>query len=700
MIPRRIARPLLRGHVLSSVGVRALPPRLIRSQTTTSSESVEPSNTPIHPSKTAAKRVENHKLRDITKQIQETISSGTGYHEIKDILEEGITFLREIRKQENIPEIALYNAFLPLSIELFQLAKQNGQDLNEVLQFLTSHQIAHQYHFTEVAISLLQNKPDPAQYHRVMQLWARYLEYKNSSPVFVGMSLKDGEAKYTGYHLPNLSYYAYVMACEGEGLTYSEENAKKFSNNDTVPAVYMLKRTLEEVKVFSKPEFAKLKRVLDEFRLGQVNPNSAKMLQKIYSLRDRRELDSIYAEIVQVSSKQGIKIDERVLVAMMDRYFYIDEYDDVFNMFQNILKSGIKPSIGAWNVVLRATINPNRFAKASAKQKREFMSNFKKMLATIEASKVAFDEETLGSIVSAFAIANDFDSAEQHIKQHPQLNGNAAKDGVLCGLVFNHRIDDAEHRMREYMKEGNYKPSATVLNMFMSHYAQKKNYKAVRGINEFMQEHGIPETVHSLTTLVGAYVNALIDKGKTPSFEGILHTLKGATKNEHTLSAVLNGLVDSGNMVAARVLYKHMMETKPRSSAIQSKMLQGELSHGDIPIAVQIFDYYISNINNDARIWNIMIKNLLTRDTPLALEYYRRMKNDPGVRPNRFTYYFILNYLLSKRNHKLISLVLADMAELPDADYVPEMVKMLSRVSKFVELPPAIAQKLSKHVNN
>ena len=52
------------------------------------------------------------------------------------------------------------------------------------------------------------------------------------------------------------------------------------------------------------------------------------------------------------------KLMKKVIVALMQRYFQFDEYNEVFSLFETIMNSGVKPSIDAWNIVIKAMTNP------------------------------------------------------------------------------------------------------------------------------------------------------------------------------------------------------------------------------------------------------------------------------------------------------------------------------------------------------
>ncbi|KAI3404896.2 hypothetical protein KGF56_002312 [Candida oxycetoniae] len=631
----------------------------------------------------------NQKLKDITDQIQQTLVSNDT-KEIKNIIEEGITFLNQVQKQEFISEQSLANAFTPLATELFEMVKsKNEADLESLVEFFIEHRIAHPYHFTELAASWLRHEPSipSSNLDKVIQLWVKYIEYKSANQVYfpAAESLTKKPINYQPFYFTNLAYYAYVLSCLQQGVAFDRDTATKFLMRDRVPTYQQVRVTLEQNNIFSRTEFGRFVNYLEEDRKQKIDPNSSSMITRIHNASDKRSLDNLYAEIVEISKQRDLKIEERILVQFMESYFYLDEYDEVFSMFQNIINSGIAPSIGAWNVVLRGMINPNRFSRASTEQRKEFIKAFERTLATIKASKLDFNAETLGAIISSYAIADKFDVAEEYAKKYDKLGiTSTAKDGILRGLIFNGRIKDAESKLKEYVNEKDgYRPKTNLMNDFLNYYAKRKNYNAIFAINDFMQQNKIPENVSTLTTITNAYVSALVEKGRSPNLAVFLNSLKGsATKlNDYTFSSVLNGLIQSANIQAARELYRVLHLRYPRSAWIHSNMLTAELTLGDITTAEAIFLHYLKEIRNDTIIWNTMIKNLLPRNDKLALEYYEKLKLQTSASPNRYTYYFLFDHFGKRANKDVIRMLLGDLAKTPLNEYGEQLSKLLSQIN-------------------
>lgn len=646
----------------------------------------------------------NHKLHDISQQIKQIVESNNDLNESKEIFEEGISFLREIQHEEYISDRDLYNAFLPLATKLLIRAKKAGADLEEYLSLFVKYRVAHQYHFTEVAANLLKNEDGKlAIYQKIIQMWVTFIEYDKLNFIpnaFVETG--DARIRYNKYQLPHIVYYAYVLSCLLQNIPYSEKDALRFFETNKLPLYNEVKNTLMNYRVFNRLEFEKFREFLENDRKSKVDPNSITMLNRINRATDRKVLDDIYSEIAEVCEKRDLKIEERIMVQLMEKYLYYDEYDQVFSMFQNIMKSGISPSIDAWNLVLKAMINPNRFNSATPEQKEEFMQKFERTLKTILASGLKYNVNTLSSIISAYSIADKFDIAEDYAKQYASLGINdAAKDGILRGLIFNDKIAEAETKMEEYIKDGsNYKPNVGVMNDFLNYYFKKQNYNAIFGINDFMKQHGIEENVVTLTTMINAYFKYLVSIGKSPNLGDFLKTLKGAKSlNEHSFASVLNGLILSANIDAARQLYHVLKRKFPRSAWIQSNMLTAELTLGEVSAAEQIFIHYITKIRNDPIIWNTMVRNVLLRDENKALEYYTKMKKAGDVKPNEFTYYFLLDYFYKKHNKEVVRKVVDDLAKSSLTSYGAKLPNVLSKIHrKIVELPSPILVQMKKNL--
>ena len=140
----------------------------------------------------------NPKLRDISGQIKETIlQSTTDLNEAYSILEEGITFLREIQKSENITDRQIFKEFYPLATELFNLAQKPettiDHSLNEIIDMFVKNKIAHSMHFIQLAANAL--KQNSEAYDEVLQYWFKSFEYTKSHDFCMSITSMESKPK-------------------------------------------------------------------------------------------------------------------------------------------------------------------------------------------------------------------------------------------------------------------------------------------------------------------------------------------------------------------------------------------------------------------------------------------------------------------------------------------------------------------------
>ena len=647
----------------------------------------------------------NQKVKDVTQQIEETLNTDVEYGELKSILEEGITFLRDSTEaigNTTRVSIELHRAFTPLTITFYNKAK-NIADVNseELLEFLISIGLANQYHFTDIAQQLLKEATTkPENYQKVLQYWVRFREYETTHRSFVLDGTLPEGVEYVQFQFPSFAYYSYVMICVHQNAPYSAQDAMRFSFNDSVPHPARVKLNLVGGKCFDNTEFKRFTDFIRQEEQKNIDPNGPQVNSDLFRLNDVHKIDDYYLKTVEMLKERNEKFTERTLTRFMNRYYSIGKYDRVFALFEKLVSSGIKPSITAWNAVLRSIITRDTFRDKSSEERTVLMKKFERMVATIKASGAKFDADTLGAIVNAYCVAGQFERAKECMNEYKDLGvNNVAKEEYMRALIFNGQIPEAEERFQEYMKQEDSTFSRDLLNDFLAHYSKQKNYRAMFGIKEFMDRHNLEPNTKTLTLITQAYIHTNVQMGKTPDIMAFLNSFKGSTRfNENTYTVILTGLIKSANIEAARELYKVLKKKYPNSPWIQSNMITMEMSLGDIATGERLFAHYIKNIKNDAFIWNTAIKNLLDRDENLAMEYYNGLKNQERFKPNMHTYQFIFEHFVRKGNAKRLAEVLDDLANNPLKEY-GTLSKIFYRISPLTEIPKAVAERAKFDVN-
>ncbi|EMG46384.1 hypothetical protein G210_3368 [Candida maltosa Xu316] len=587
------------------------------------------------PRKDVPKRKQiNPKLKDISKQIKETIlQADSDLNEAYEILDEGITFLREIQKQEKITDTEILYAFYPLATELFMLAQQEGytikKSLDEMLEMFVKNKIATTTNFVQLAALTLKN--DPSAYNKVLNIWVQNYEYVKLNPFVIIRNFRPLKTPIKGevYDLGNLAAFCYTLSCIEQNVAYSPIKAAKFFPPGKTPKMYSIRRTLELFDINDKANFGKFADFIQKFDRDNIDPNGPKTLSVIEKSPDARKLDYVHRHLVDVCKSRGLKIDEKIIVALMERYLRFEEYENVYTLFENIVNSGAKPSINAWNVIIKAMTNPTRIGSFNPEQKAHLIKDFERTLKTIVDSGLKYNTESIGVIVSGYANFGNFEKAAEYIKKYGA--SNLTNDGMLRGLVSNGKIVEAEAKMKEYMtqKDG-YVPHTNAMNDFLAYYARTKNYNAINAITQFMQKYDIEQNVATRALMINTYFESLHAIGKTPDLTQYLAQLESSSKygtkgfNEEMHSTLMKGLISGGNIEAARQYFDILKKRYPRSAQLNMQMMLAELTTGDLDNAEEIFQHYIKNIRNEEIAWNTFIRHALNKDPQVADKKQRR----------------------------------------------------------------------------
>lgn len=674
----------------------------------------------------------NAKLKDISEQIKTAILANEDLNESYDILEEGISFLRSVQKEEGISDSQIFYKFYPLTIELFTLAQKRELDnksivpfkksLDELLEFFVNNRIATPWHFLQIGVknlkesSELHTVTEADSYQKFLSLWFKYFEYyKNNEFIFmrkiISIRGKEGEIDYKPYYLNNLAVFAYVQLCCLGEIKYSPVDASKFSTRENyIPLRSNIQSTLSHFGLYNKESFQRFVDFLKLDEKKRFDPNGPKALYKIENSVDKRQLDFVYSEIVGACKEKNIQIDEKIVCALMERYLKFEEYNEVFTLFENIINSGIKPSINAWNIAIRAMTNPTRIRSEIKYSKKLLVENFERTIKTILASGLSFNGETIGAIVSGYANLGDFVKANEYMTQYASIPGatNLANDGLLRGLISNNQVDQAEQKLHEFMSKNKkkknqnefYKPSTNVMNDFLNYHIKKKNYSAVNGLTQFMRQHEIEENVATRTILINAYFDSLHAIGKTPDLSTYLAQMEESSKankkgfNEQMHSTLLKGLIQGGNIEAARQLFVILKKRYPRSAWLNTQIIVAEVTLGDVKLGEDLFNRYIKEIKNDVIIWNTFIHNLLQKDERLAYVYFNKMKQNGSNGPNFYTYYFMLQHYRRKGNKDKVQQLVNELNSNKLDDYGNVLPKFVASLSGYVDVPVSLLERI------
>lgn len=677
------------------------------------------------PSRRGKKYISNRKVRDISTQVKQSVSSATGADigEAIDILEEGISYLREIQAAEQIPDDLLYSVFQPITAVLFdKLLSEDAvlgtRSVNLVLEMLITHRIAHNYHFLKAAENTVRIKPNQEAYTEVLQLWLSYLEY--TKEVGVGRMAFIIKLPFVAYKdrnfdsrdLQNLAYFVYVMHCLESGIDYSVKDAMKLLQIleiSRVPDKFHVTGTIRRLGLAElKDSVAVYERKINDLNTKAMDPNGTFVAQRIQSAISNNNpvmLNTLFDQMKTASVANEIAISEPTFNRVMNAYIELHRFDEVVDIFTELLAAKGNPSVGTWDLVIKAMGHPSHAKELSAAERKKMVENVETTVKSMLASGLDMNARTLAVVVGAFASLNRFDLVDQYLKEYKNVPVvHLTRNNILLGMLSNKKIAEAENALKTYgAEDSSFVPSTNVMNGFLAHYVASGNNDAVEGILTYMKENGIEENVATMTTFISYYFKMYRSKGKVPDVSGLLAQLKKSIPyNQFTVTTIIDGLAKDGvNLDAARMMFNHFCKENPRfkyNMGLVTTMIRAELDFGSVASAEELFDFYVSNLRNDTRMWNMMIAALLSKQEKVALDYYSRLLEQAPfkVKPNYYTYYFMLDHFIKSGNNTRIQWTLDEIAKADLADLGGSLPRMIYRLRLKFELAPALKAAVTK----
>lgn len=634
----------------------------------------------------------NEKLVEVSKQVAQTIKTAS-IDESIEIFTEGVFYLRSIQQDEDIKETFIYNEYERLGSELLTRILEQGDitKAQEFLEILKEHKVIHGYHFYLIMVHELKNG-DGHKYERVLQYWVNYLESKSILNENVNINnirqyLRD--VKYYANNLMHLAYFAYCQGFIQGKYEYKSDDIIQLLQVDELPQLHRVKNVLNHLKI---PHFAKeihqFEAMFKSLTMKNLNPNdrlTLDMIENYTVLNDVKSLQKLYQDIKQNSRQNNINISSLTIYKILSSFYELESFQNVFNVFQDILTSG-KIDQSIWELVIKSLGHTQYLVTIKEEQKPLIISNLESTINAMLSQGHSVTPKTISAIVGSFANLNQSDKVDYYLNKYNSLPVlKSTKENIIMGLCFNDNILKAEAKLKEFVTENNV-PSTKLMNSFLTYHSKVNNYEAIRGIVQFMEQYKIPEDVISLTIIIDTYFKGSLDRGQLPKVDQVLELLQNSAfkVNYVTYTVVLNALIKGGNIEAARGIAEFLMlsDANKKSPQIMTSMLKGELTIGSIDKAQQLFDKYIEQFRSDARIWNLMIQELLRKDDSLAMEYYERLQQQAVNRiyPNFFTYYFLISHFKRKNNYKILQRLVNDIADLNMDDYgreLPKLIKLL-----------------------
>lgn len=667
------------------------------------------------------------KVYEVSRQVRQTIGDApvTGLSEAIDILQEGVSYLREVQQVEGIDERAINMAFQPALVVLFdkmfdKQAHLGDRTPEDVLALLVEHQVAHAYHFLTIMRHVLAtaegaNRTDA--YTKVLLLWIQYVEYSKMTEtrkLHANWEFRSyTERGFFRHDINNLAFYAFVVHCTRTNTTFDLQTVMKFMQVDDpsrLPMrsnVYKMLDTLKlqqplalDTTVFSRTYYQ---------HVSTLDPNSSIILRRIeenIQRNDVRNMRALYQQIRELSDNNAIPLSEVTLSKVMNAFIELQEFDQALAIFSLMLVAKQKPSAGMWEVLFKALGHPRRLNSMLATERKAAIENIETSFRTMIANGVDVTPRVLGTLYGAFSNMNRQDLIEKYMAEFSNIPViHLAKNNILIGMALNNKMADAEKLMRRYHEEDrSYTPSIHVINTFLAYYVKAGNNRAVEGLVKFMRERGIEGNVAMTTILVQYYFDVYHKRGLVPDIGELLSEVVQDLRkwDQQMVATLLHGLTQSGsNMDAARAVFRYFCKKDSTFKQLKfavTTMLKAELDHGTSHAAEELLNHYTDNIDNTTRIWNMAVSGFLPQREDLAVKYYKKLceQRPLGEGPNKFSLYYLLDHFVKTNNAVKIQWLLDELAASNLTDFGNQIPRMVRHLSLRFRVDPKLLEQLKR----
>lgn len=533
----------------------------------------------------------------------------------------------------------------------------------------------------------------------VISLWVSFLEYSRKLNL-----------KIIAKQLKELTLLSYVESCVIDNKNPNIETALALLQMDNMFNGKELHRILNKylknnnddaaaAATANKKRYQSIKPGIESLRLGNKDPNSLIFLEKANlgaELKKIYMIDEAYKEALKTVEITGKKLNEDTLIQFMKFYNKVGQYKTSMEFWNKIIKSGIKPSINAWNSLLETVSNlgpyPNRLLN----------------------SQIIFDkisnknDETYGKMIIIYNKFNQFEKINSIIPKEI-INKPYISKIIVQILLSKNKLDEALKLINENIYSKGLKLNLSTYNLIIFSMIKFKKFNEAKKILSEMIQNGIKPDVITYTSLLDMTFKETRKKGEIISDDLISSFLEemrlnGIEPNFITISSIIDGLgKDSSHIDSAIKLFDYVKKNNLASPPVYTSIISNLFNLGESKKAEMFFKNFIESgykltISN----WNLMFEGFMKNgNANKSLEYYNLLKkiseeNLPKL--NVYSIYFLLKVAKFRKNIELANLVLQDQEKIGFNNFSKPLKKVLEELEKIddVIIPPSFQQALKE----
>lgn len=521
--------------------------------------------------------------------------------------------------------------FLDSTIRELKQPSRNGittPSVKLVFDFLLANHIISPSVVVKIANYFLSiDKPEQA-----LALYPEYAQYMNK---------KDRQP---AFFVKTVTLVAYLRYCGLNSIDVDEKYIGQLLNVTSWPNYTSVKTVLDQLGIKDNAVLDKCR----ELRLGSADLSNPDILKKFVSFTQNSQVFYARREwktIQSVAQAQGTKLSTPIYTAAIAVFAKLNAAHLSIQIWNEMLKEGVKPSTETWNALLLAM---SRRGSSATKK-----NSIKSMLEQMKAQKVKFLPSTYATLIRCYALAQDFENVDKVYKDLVEkdypLTFDIETSYISALAAFD--LKAAYEKLLVLSKSPDFVATIEVVNDLLSAFIKQRDFKQAAAVLDYMTEHALKPDIATYTSILNMMFKQSRKRGLTVKDEAINSLLaemkqNGIELNPVTYSAMIDGLMkDISSIDAGRKLFEHLKAQTPPNKTIYSSVIGAEMRVGTTENAEILFKEYMSSHKSsapDIQMFNNLIKGLVNRrQYEKALEYFD-MILEKNAKPNLYTYYFLL----------------------------------------------------------
>ncbi|GMM32710.1 hypothetical protein DASC09_000350 [Saccharomycopsis crataegensis] len=533
----------------------------------------------------------------------------------------------------------------------------NLSDPEKIFEYYVSHKMASY----DCYLSMLHNYILSDQLEKSIELYAKYVE--------------NNQGKEMGFRIQMAGYISYLLYITKNDIKLDVNYIQKVFPFESAPFPTVVINTLKNIKaVTDKKLLEQVRNAANSVFSANIDVNDPKIYSEMRSLAESGFISEVgykLEKLRRAAALKNEKLPETFFTEGMNIYSRANVGAKSLFLWNEMISSGIKPSVESWNALIVAVSK-----KGDKSDRKKYIDEVFKRLT--DEAQLKPNANTYCALIKSYANVRDFDAIEEVFEKLVKEKLVPVTLKVKCEYLRGLALKDVDRSFglcNKWIENNEFIPDVPLINTYIEVYVSTRQFEKASQALGLIESLKLKPDVATYTIILHMLFSQTRSRGEVVNQSALKDFLKEMTSNDLsmnsvTISLMINGLMKDGmNYEAGRSLFDYFQRHYPLTRTHYSSMIQGEFQAKNHDGAEALFERYIKThkkINNNVQMYNMII-NEFTKAGKYnkAYEWLVRIKTDTkdSIKPNHFSYFFLMNDLDKQDNVELAQLVVNNLAE-------------------------------------